>query len=330
MKIPSVSIRLQRLAPQLGIRLVLEPDYGFAGQLMYPNGKVSYYYHGSLDINPAGTAKVIRDKAYTSHFLRQLGFRTPVEQTFFSARNNKRVAQKRYWSEAKTFADTIGYPVVIKANSLSLGMGVFMVHRAADFEYYAQQVLALDRVGIVQKAYSGKDYRIVVYKNKIFAAYQRLPLSVVGDGQSTIATLIDNKKDALKTAKKDALLEATDKRIQAVLNHKKYTLDSVLSLGESLELLENANLSDGGVAIDYTDRIHPYFEDIAVRATRDMGLTFCGVDIICSDLSEKDEQYVIIELNSSPGVDGFAAMSSDNDAKVDELYLDILQTIGKG
>lgn len=329
MKIPSVSHRLKRLTPQIGAKIALEPQYGFAGKIEFANGKVSYYYHSTLDINPAGVARVVKDKAYTCHFLRELGFNTPVEKTFFSERKNKRVGKKSSIDDAKAFAEQLGYPVVVKANSLSLGIGVYFVHQAADFESYARKVLEVDSVGVVQKAYTGNDYRVVVYQNQVFAAYQRVPLSIIGDGQASIQQLIKRKQKELIANQKDALLETDDARIQTTLKKQQLSLASVLPAGQPFHLLQNANLSDGGMAVDVTADIHPYFRTIALSAAKSMGLTLCGVDIMCQDLTQRDEDYVIIELNSSPGLDGFAALSSENDQKVDGLYLDILRTIEK-
>jgi len=329
MKIPSVSNRLLRLVPQIGGKLFLEPHYRFAGRIEFANGKISHYYHSTLDINPAGIARIVKDKAYTSYFLRELGFKTPEEKTFFTERKNKRVRKKSSITDAQAFADNLGYPVVVKANSLSLGIGVYFVRHATDFDFYAKKVLEEDSVGIVQRAYRGKDYRIVVFEDKIFAAYQRVPLSITGNGESTIRELILSKQKELIDAARDVLIELTDARIQLMLEARQLTLASVLAPNEKLDLLPNANLSDGGIAIDVTSSIHPFFRSIAIDAVRKMGLNLCGVDIMCSDLRERDENYVILELNSSPGLDGFAALSAEHDKKVDDLYLQVLQKIEK-
>ncbi|MFK7932709.1 MAG: cyanophycin synthetase [Saprospiraceae bacterium] len=327
MKIPSVSNRLKRLVPQIGGQLFLEPHYGFAGRIEFANGKISYYYHSTLDINPSGVSRIVKDKAYTSFFLRELGFNTPNEKTFFTERKNKRVQKKSSIVDAQAFAEQIGYPVIVKANSLSLGIGVYFVHQAEDFAHYAEKVLEEDSVGIVQRAYQGNDYRVVVYDNQIFAAYQRVPLSIIGDGETSIQDLVLLKQKALKDSKRDVLLELTDARIQVTLQAQQLSFDSILPLGKKFNLLPNANLSDGGVAVDVTTTIHPYFQAIAINATQKMGLNLCGVDIMCRDLRERDENYVIIELNSSPGLDGYASLSTEHDQKVDDLYLNILRKL---
>jgi len=41
-----------------------------------------------------------------------------------------------------------------------------------------------------------------------------------------------------------------------------------------LPLLDNANLSAGGDAIDVTDVMHPSYKETAIRLSRDMGLRY--------------------------------------------------------
>lgn len=324
-KIPTLTNRLRRLVPQIDATLLVEPTYQFTGKITFANGKISYFWLQSLDINPHGAVRVVQDKAYTSFFLKKYGFSVPLEKTFFSQKINARVKQKSSIENAKIFAERIGFPVVVKPNSLSLGQGVFFVEKAADFEKYAQKVLEEDRVGLVQKAYSGKDYRVVVFDGEVFAAYERNPLSIVGDGHNDILFLIKNKQKQLSELGKDAIVSPQDARILSSLKKKDYTFSSILPKGKKIQLLQNANLSDGGMAIDVTGQIHPFFKNIAVEATRQMSLNLCGVDIMCEDITRATEDYVIIELNASPGLDGYALLSEAHDKRVDELYLRVLR-----
>ena len=64
---------------------------------------------------------------------------------------------------------------------------------------------------------------------------------------------------------------------------------------------------------------------------KDMGLRICGVDIIIGgDISEAHDDYVVIEINSAPGLDNYAAIGEKQRAIVDELYLKVLKALERG
>ena len=84
----------------------------------------------------------------------------------------------------------------------------------------------------------------------------------------------------------------------------------------------------GGDAVDVTHAIHPEFKRLAVNITKDMGLRMCGVDIITStDISMPMSDYVVIEINSAPGLDNYASMGVEQQERVDELYLKVLKAL---
>src|SRR5207253_6464045 len=105
---------------------------------------------------------------------------------------------------------------------------------------------------------------------------------------------------------------------------------SVLEDGECIYLLDNANLSTGGDAVDVTADLHPEFRELAIRITRDMGLRLCGVDIITPDARLPVNQYVLLEINGAPGLDNYASIGELQAEIVDGLYLKILQALERG
>ncbi len=104
-------------------------------------------------------------------------------------------------------------------------------------------------------------------------------------------------------------------------------MKSVLLEGEKIFLLDNANLSTGGDAFDVTEEVHPDYQSLAISITKDMGLRMCGVDIISSNIRHPIKDYVILEINSAPGLDNYASIGTKQQDKVDELYLKVLQAL---
>ena len=53
---------LKRIASRIGATILLEPDWQTVGQITFKNGKKSYFWNVSFDINPLGASVVADDK----------------------------------------------------------------------------------------------------------------------------------------------------------------------------------------------------------------------------------------------------------------------------
>jgi D-alanine-D-alanine ligase-like ATP-grasp enzyme len=178
-----------------------------------------------------------------------------------------------------------------------------------------------DKVAIVQQPVKGKDYRVVVLDSKVISAYERIPLSVTGDGRSTINRLLQKKQEKFVNTGRDTKIKFDDPRITIKLKNQGLTLNSVIKKGVRIFLLDNANLSTGGDSIDVTEMIHPEFRRIAINLTKDMGLRLCGVDfMIDGDISQPPNKYWILEINSAPGLDHYVKMGKAQEKIVEDLY----------
>jgi D-alanine-D-alanine ligase-like ATP-grasp enzyme len=320
---------IKKLAPQIGATVLLEPEYGIVGQITFKDGKKSYFRRGVLNLNYAGSVQIAKDKQYTSFFLKQLGYQVPEGEAFFSERVNENysIRVKKTVNDGFKYAQSLGFPVIVKPNRLTEGRLVTKVHSPEEFYQTAHQIFLQDSVLIVQKFYSGKDYRIVVLDGEVIAAYQRIPFSVVGDGTSSILELIRQKKETFLTNSRETKVDSEDYRIQNNLQRQKLNLESVLPEGAKLSLLDNANLTTGGEAVDVTEDIHPDFYKLAVGITKDMGLRLCGVDIITGDLTLPQKDYAVIEINGHPGLEHYASLGERQTKRVEDLYLKILKVM---
>jgi D-alanine-D-alanine ligase-like ATP-grasp enzyme len=323
---------LARIADQAGVRVELEPEFEFAGRIIFPDGNFHVFQAGNLNINRAGSVAIAEDKNYTCYFLRQAGLKVPRELTFFSdfLAQNLAPEKRRSTKQACEFAASIGYPVIVKPNDGSLGAFVVKAHRPEDIISAAGRIFTKHHVALIQECRSGDDYRIVVLGNEIISAYHRIPLHVVGDGRSTIDELIVRKRNGLAAlGRPNSEIDPSDVRIDAVLARHDLNRTSILPDGSVHRLLDNANLSAGGDAIDITSSLHSSFAEIAVKATRALGLSLCGVDIVCSDATKPSADYAILELNAAPGLDNYASVGEEQSRRVDEMFLKIVQFLGK-
>ena len=330
MKYPYTSKLIEQIAPEINARVELEPEFQFAGEIIFSNGKRHLFRNTDLNINFAAAVAIAKDKGYTSYLLKKYGFRVPRGQTFFSESllpNLYDLHKRRDLESACKYADEIGYPVIVKPNNLSQGTLVCKVHNDDELRAIGKMIFERTNVMLVQEVCIGKDYRIVVLGDEIISAYQRLPLTVTGDGESTIESLLLQKQSKFTDlSRPNAEIKLEDFRIWAKLEYSGLGRDSVLSNGESLILLDNANLSTGGDAIDVTDTLHHSYAELAINIAKTMGLGLSGVDIICPNAEEAlSDNYWVIEVNGSPGLDNYAAIGDKQAERVKSLYKKALQ-----
>jgi len=321
---------LKKIAPRIGARVLVEPLWGIAGQITFKNGKRSYFRYNTVDVNPMGGSEVAGDKDYASFFMAKMGYPVvPGSKTFFTDEWAAAVGMpKRTIDAGYRHAKKNGFPVVVKPNSGSQGTGVAVVHTEREFYAAMRTVFKKDRVAIVQKVVSGRDYRLVVLDSRVISAYERIPLNVTGDGKSSITDLLKKKQREFAKIKRDTQIKVDDPRIRTKLRHQGLRLSSVLARGQKIYLLDNANLSTGGDAVDVTDKVHPAYKKMAVRLTKDMGLRLCGVDLMTADdLSAKPGKYWILEINASPGLDHYVKVGKAQEKIVEGLYTQVLKSI---
>jgi len=332
MKKPFVSEIFLSLAEEAGVTVILEPDYQFAGQIILPDGRKRYFRDTHMDINPLGASEISEDKDYATFFISRLGYPVVTGQKFYSKEWCRIIRSRRNIDAAYRQARRFGFPVIVKPNNSSQGRGVTKVYTRREFYRAARTILSKSKVMLLQKVAEGKDYRIVVLDNEVISAYERIPFSVIGDGRSSIQQLIKRKQREFKKLGRDTQLDPEDPRIAMKLARARLSMDSILAKGQQCFLLDNANLSSGGEALDVTDKISEGFKQIAIDLTHQMNLRYCGVDLLTSDPIETDtpKRFVILEINAAPGLDHYANIGEKQTQHVRDLYRKVLEAFKRG
>lgn len=332
-KLPYLTELITRIAPKIGAKIVIEPQWKIAAQIIYPNAVVRSLRMYSLDLNHIASADIARDKDFAKFFIKNRGYPIAEGQTFFEDNWAKTVKSNRTISKALKYAEELGFPVIIKPNSKSQGVGVSLVENKKELKLALLEIFKGDRVAIVERYLPGHDYRVVVLDKEIISAYERIPLSVIGDGKSSIISLLKKKQKQFFLSKRDTRINFNDPRIKLKLKKSGITLNSILPKNHKIFLLDNANLSSGGDSIDVTNSIHLGFRKIAVKLTRDMGLRIAGVDIMVRKgnimQDPKKCSYYIIEINAAPGLDHYVTTGKVQRKVVEAMYLKILKALGK-
>ena len=332
-KTPFLTKLIIRLAPKIGAKVLVEPEWKIAGQIIYSNGVVRSLRMYSLDLNHIASSDIARDKDYAKFFMKKKGYSVAEGKTFFEKDWARVVKSNRTISTAQKYAKKLGFPVIVKPNSKSQGVGVCVASNQKELVSSLKDVFKKDRVAIVERYLPGHDYRIVVLDGEIISAYERIALSVVGDGKSSILSLLKQKQKNFIFCGRDTKINFLDRRIKLKLKKTGLSLKSILPKNQIEYLLDNANLSTGGESVDVTKTIHSDFRKIAVKLTKDMGLRIAGVDIMVSkgDITEnpKNTEYYIIEINSAPGLDHYVTTGKEQRKNIEAMYLKVLKALGK-
>lgn len=255
---------------------------------------------------------------------KHFGYNVPEGQTFFSKIINDQVGIKRTIDDGYKYANSLGWPVILKPNNGSKGRFVTKVDNKFEYYKFARKIFKFTQVLIVEKYYKGEDYRIIVFNNQVFAAYKRTPLTITGNGSKTIRTLIGEAKRKMAISG-NGQLNVNDERIKETLLKMERTKDQVLLKGERLTLLQNANISCGGQMEDVTTVIHTTVKKLAVKMARDLNLVLCGIDIITQDITKPDTGYVILEINSAPALKHYASIGDFQVRRTEALYTRIFK-----
>ncbi|MFA6050539.1 MAG: cyanophycin synthetase [Candidatus Paceibacterota bacterium] len=325
---PLLSKILQKVAPKVGAKIVMEPVWGIVGQIVYKSGRKRYFRYTSIDANTMGASEVARDKGYANFFMKKMGYRTIPGRTFYSNEWADTIGSNDGIDEGYKYARSLGFPLIVKPNDGSQGNGVSLVHNKEDYYHSMRAIFKHHRIALIEEYKKGTDYRVVVLDDKVISAYERIPLSVMGDGKSNIQKLLSKKQKTFKDLERDTRINMKDPRIKVKLREQGLTLQSIPKKDERIFLLDNANLSSGGDSVDVTNIVHPEFKKMAIKLTKDMGLRLCGVDLmIVGDIKNKPKNYWILEINSAPGLDHYAKIGPEQDKIVENLYLEVLKSL---
>lgn len=237
---------------------------------------------------------IARDKDLTKRLIAAVGVPVPEGRTVSSA------------AEAWEAAEDIGLPVAVKPTDGNHGRGVTL-----DLGTREQVVAAWERAAyhgsevIVERYISGDEHRLLVVAGKVVAAARGEAAWVTGDGQQSVAQLVDTQlnSDPRRGTTEDHPLTQlgvhTDGSILADLARQGLAPDDVPAAGRRVLIQRNGN-----VAIDCTDELHPDIARIASLAARTVGLDIAGVDMVAQDASKplRGQQAAIVEVNAGPGL----------------------------
>jgi len=251
-------------------------------------GKRAWFAYSTTSLNKRSANQICQNKMRTKEYLRNAGTHTPPGMTF----------SRQDQQKALHFAQTLGYPVVVKPVDGVAGRHVFSDINSEDSFAAAWGQQPEEQTILVEKHVEGDDYRAYALDGRIVAIARRDPPSVLADGHSTIAELIAalNKQ---RRASGNPI--HTQVKIEGVvsdyLKRQGLSSDRVCEEGMRLLLRPNANISTGGAVCDVTDDApEPVVEAASKAATAVPGLRVVGLDILYTE----GKPAHVLEMNHNP------------------------------
>jgi D-alanine-D-alanine ligase-like ATP-grasp enzyme len=192
---------------------------------------------------------------------------------------------------------SLSYPLVIKDAKGSNSKGVFtnIKNLESAKETIMREIKNFSSL-IVQEMVFGKEYRVLILKDKAIGVLEMIPPRIFGDGTSTIKKLIE-KKQSKKYKKTDF-----DEVLNEILHEQNADLDSIPAKDQEIFIKKNSCLAEGGETKDVTSMIHPEAERICAAAAKAVGKYLVGIDLICENINKdpKGQTFSILEVNGKP------------------------------
>lgn len=202
----------------------------------------------------------------------------------------------------------LGFPVVVKPADSDGGAGVTAgIFEETEIEKAFLKAQKVSRQILVEKYFEGRDYRLCVMDGVLILAIERVPASVLGDGVSTVSSLVDiANSDIRRGVGKDATLQKIELDEEALgwLARNNMNSDSIPPDGFFVRLKGAANIATGGVPVSVLDQVHPDNRLLAIRAVEAMRLDIAGVDLLIPDISRSwmETGAAICEVNAQPAL----------------------------
>ncbi len=269
-------------------------------------GKIQTYYHQVPSTTTALAKYACNNKKVTTNLLFNAGISVP---------KGYRIKKTTSDEDLLAFYKNLQKPLVVKPSDGALGENITINITSYD-EYLDAVEVALDYTGkqrstvIVEEMFIGEEYRVLATKDQVIGVVFRRRASVLGNGVDSVKKLIKEKNQQAIRNPQDGVNNHYKIRMNKIalnlLEEKDMDFDSIPQKGERIYLRRVSNITQGGDAIDFTDKVHPTVKEIALKAMNTIpGLSFAGIDFLSQDITKKQtkDSYIIIEINDTPGFD---------------------------
>lgn len=265
----------------------------------------------------------VENKWREKQFIRAQGAPAPEGRVFY------------FWQEQKALRyakEKLGFPVAIKPLSGTMARHVtFGIQDDAAFHEGFARARRYGPQLLVEKHMPGFVHRVTVVDGRDVFCVRQEPPSVVGDGTSSIAALIEKENKDPARGPMDSLSHMQHKIVLSpetpeVLKEQGYASPSdVPQAGARVYLRRDPFLRNGGGLVHLTDKMHEDFRTTARSLARASGIFIVGIDIMAEDIARPMHAQTcgVLEMNAVPFIEMHVA--SEEDARIGDAIVEALQ-----
>ncbi len=217
-----------------------------------------------------------------------------------------------WWQKKRAVHETIrdiGFPLVVKPREGSFGRHVTTRINTKDtLQRAIEHALVYQPSFVVEKYISNSSvHRVTVIDYRYVVSVRRTPPRIVGDGISTVRSLINGKNAELTRDlaryRYPLLWPITENyETDKLLREQHNAYESIPAKSEVVLLQRDPYLRLGGDVIEETDQIHPTNRSLAIEIAKHFGLHVAGIDIMLEDIARPwaEQHAAVLEINSLP------------------------------
>lgn len=291
-ELPKAVALVARACERLGFELeILDPEYNYLFEVRGPDFR-RVLLGGISPLNDLVASRLAADKYYTGMLLARAGFRVPRSVRCLAPGHFKEPSyEERAGIEpGLALADELGYPVIVKPNRAGKGRDVTVVHNAEELGQAAARAFAYDSIALVQGIVPFPDIRLNFVDGEYLLGYERVPLTVTGDGERDLRALVSAEDDRF----------TDEQRWPDIDEEPELRPEQVPARGEQVAL--------SGAVLNLNRFARPrHLPDIpdawlqhCLAIGQALELRHFGIDFRGAGLDEPPERATVIEVNSSP------------------------------
>lgn len=299
---PTAQLRAEAVR-RLGFEIEnLDPESGYLWEVR--KGDQKRILMGAFSPhNSAIAARLAEDKFHTATLVRRLGYRVPdVARCLRPGRFEQEDFHQHLGIEpAHAFAAKHGFPLVVKPNRGARGRHVQVVDNTEAMVAAIERVWTYDYLALVQEVAHGIDVRLDYLGDDFLFGYLRRPVSLQGDGRSSLRQLLTAADrrftgDAFWQQLQEDPIWVEGCRRQGV------HLDSIVGQGQTLRF-DTVVLNLNRLCLAEIVRTCP--EDwlrAGLEIGHALGLRHFGIDFKAPSFEGGLGEATVLEVNASPSL----------------------------
>ncbi|ARG96345.1 hypothetical protein [Legionella micdadei] len=268
-------------------------------------GKRNYYFMATITpFNDVGSSFLAKNKYLLNRTLEQARFPVPKavgisKEQFIHCSLDELIHGLNFPLVVKPLRDTgRGKDVLCNIRDIK----TLSEYLAKCFQYYGAMQVEEFHTDL-------KEYRVLLFRGKVIGVVERFPARVIGDGQHTIAELIDltNEERAKKIQTQRHITHrplVIDEEYESCLKEQQLTVDSIIPKGKTIRLCYTVNTGRGGDIFSHGKKIHPENAKYLRKVANQTGLNYVGLDVLCEDINQpfSKTKWLILEANFNPDI----------------------------